>query len=59
MIVPLLQGGLGNQLFQIANSCAYAKRHGFEFGINYGLSFCPNQGYTAQKYRDTIYSKIP
>jgi hypothetical protein len=59
MIVPVLQGGIGNQLFQIANAYAYARRHGNSLAINYSLSFCPNQGYTAIKYKDTLYKKIP
>ncbi len=59
MIVPLLQGGLGNQMFQIANAYAYSLRHNFNFGINYGLSHCPNQGFTASRYRDTLYKNIP
>lgn len=59
MIVPILKGGLGNQMFQIANAFAFAKRNHFDWGINYILSFCPNQGSTAHKYRDNFYSKIP
>jgi len=59
MIVPILKGGLGNQMFQIANAYAYAKRHGFEWGINYSLSFCPNQGNTATKYRETLFKELP
>jgi len=58
MVVPILKGGLGNQMFQVANAFAFAKRHGLEFGLNYNLSFCPNQGNTAIKYKDTIYKKI-
>lgn len=59
MIVPILKGGLCNQMFQIATAYAFAKRNDFDFGINYELSFCPNQGSTAPKYKDTLYSKIP
>jgi len=59
MIVPELKGGLGNQMFQIANAFALAKRVGCDWGINYGLSYCPNQGFTAHKYKDNFYSKIP
>ena len=59
MVIPILKGGLGNQMFQIANAYAYAKRHGFEWGINYGLSFCPNQGSSAFKYRETLYKNLP
>jgi len=59
MIVPMLKGGLGNQMFQIANAYAFAKRHGLEWGINYGLSYCPNQGNTATKYRETLFKELP
>lgn len=59
MIVPILKGGLGNQMFQIANANAYAKRFGLDWGINYNLSYCPNQGSTATKYKNSLYSKIP
>jgi hypothetical protein len=58
MIVPLLQGGLGNQMFQIANAHAFAGRNDLEWGINYNLSFCPNQGYTAHKYRSNFFKNI-
>jgi hypothetical protein len=58
LIVPYLQGGLGNQLFQIANAYAYAKRYGYDFAINYNLSFCPNQGNVASNYRYTIYQNF-
>lgn len=59
MIVPYLQGGLGNQLFQIANAYALSKRYNCLFGINYTLSTCPNQGNTAEKYQNTLYQKLP
>jgi len=59
MIVPILKGGLGNQMFQIANAFAFAKRNSFNWGINYNFSFCPNQGNTAHKYKDNFYQKIP
>jgi len=59
MIVPILKGGLGNQLFQIANAYAFAKRHKFDFGINYNLSFSGGQGNLAYKYRNNLYAKIP
>lgn len=59
MIVPVLQGGLGNQMFQISNAFAYAKRFNLPFGINYNLSYCPNQGHKAEKYRNNFYKNIP
>lgn len=59
MVVPILQGGLCNQLFQIANAYAYAKRTGNQYGINYSWSTCSNQGSTAIKYKNTLYKNIP
>lgn len=59
MIVPILKGGLGNQLFQIATAYAFAKRNSLDFAINYDLSYCPNQGSTAHKYKDNLYRNIP
>ena len=59
MIIPILKGGLGNQLFQIANAYAFAKRHKFDFGINYNLSFSGGQGNLAHNYRNNLYAKIP
>ena len=59
MIIPILRGGLGNQMFQIANAYAFAKRNNFNFGINYSLSFPESQGNTAKKYRTNIYANIP
>jgi len=58
MIIPMLKGGVGNQLFQIACAYAYAKKHGTDFAINYSLSFCPNQGFSAPKYKDTLFKNI-
>lgn len=58
MVIPILRGGLGNQMFQIANAYVFAKRFGLEWGINYNLSYCPNQGSNATKYKNSLYSKI-
>lgn len=63
MIIPILNGGLGNQLFEISNAYAFAKRYGFHFGINYSLSFLGGygggQGNTAVKYKNNLYINIP
>jgi hypothetical protein len=58
MIVPLLAGGIGNQMFQISNAYAYSLKYNLNFAINYELSFCPNQGFNAKKYKNSIYKKI-
>lgn len=59
MIVSVLQGGLGNQMFQIACGYAYARKHKMDWAVNFRLSNCPNQGNQASVYRDNLYRKIP
>lgn len=59
MIVPVLQGGLGNQLFTIA--ATYSKSLDIpnsDFGINYNLPHYAMQGEPPVTYRDTFYKKI-
>lgn len=51
-------GGLGNQMFQIATVYAYAKRHGFEYGLNFDTCYTPNQGNESSKYKDTFFKDI-
>ena len=58
IVTPLLQGGLGNQLFQIATTYAYAKDHGIEFVLDDLSEECLNQGKSANAYRDTVYGKF-
>ena len=33
-LVPYLQGGLGNVLFQVCSSFGLARKHGYQFGLN-------------------------
>ena len=58
MISVFLQGGLGNQLFQIA--CGYA--HSLEvedsFGLQEGQHHLPLQGSRVETYKDTFYSNL-
>lgn len=58
MNIPLLKGGLCNQLFQIAATYAHSLKHNQEFGINYNLQFAASQGKHPKTYKDTIYKKI-
>lgn len=51
-------GGLGNQMFQIATVYAYAKRHGFEYGLNFDACHTPNQGNESSKYKDNFFKDI-
>lgn len=59
MIVPNLQGGLGNQLFQVANAYAYSLRNNAEFGINYYLNHTAHQGNSPLTYKDNFFKKLP
>jgi len=57
MIIPILQGGLGNQMFQISTAYSLAKDNGDDFAINYGI---PHIGLQKSQlyYKDNIFKKI-
>jgi hypothetical protein len=58
MIIPQLNGGLCNQMFQIAACFCYAKVTDNKFAINYNLPFSAHQGKHPQTYKDSIYKNI-
>jgi hypothetical protein len=58
MISCFLQGGLGNQMFQIATTVAHAIKNNTDYGINLNMCHTPNQGNVASVYSNTIFSKI-
>ena len=58
MISCSLQGGLGNQMFQIAATVALSLRNKSEYGINLNICYTPNQGHLANKYFDTIFKNV-
>lgn len=58
MIGALLQGGLGNQMFQIATTTALALRNNDEPCFNFDYCYTPLQGNPANKYKNTVFSKI-
>jgi hypothetical protein len=58
MITSHLQGGLGNQMFQIAASYALSKRLGVDYGFNFDLCDTPNQGHTSNNYKLNLFKKI-
>jgi hypothetical protein len=58
MIGALLQGGLGNQMFQIATTVALAKRNNDEACFNFDYCSTPLQGNPSNKYKDELFSKI-
>jgi len=58
MVSCRLQGGLGNQMFQIAAAHALALRNNDISGFDFNQCFTPQQGHTSNKYRDNIFKKI-
>lgn len=58
MISCSLQGGLGNQMFQIAALVALSLRNNDTYEINLNNCYTQNQGHLASKYSDTIFKNI-
>lgn len=58
MISCRLQGGLGNQMFQISAAYALALRNNDTAVFNFNQCYTPQQGYTSNKYRSNIFSKV-
>ena len=58
MITVKLQGGLGNQLFQISAAYALAIENNDELVLDPNNHFLPLQGRNVSHYRDTILRKI-
>jgi hypothetical protein len=58
MISCSLQGGLGNQMFQIAATVALSLRNNDIYEINLNICNTPNQGRNANQYFDTIFKKL-
>jgi hypothetical protein len=58
MISTRLQGGLGNQMFQISAAHALATRNNDIAVFNFNDCFTPLQGHTSNRYRHNILSKI-
>ena len=58
MISCVLQGGLGNQMFQIAATVGTSLKYGIPYGINLNNCYTPNQGFTANKYTNTFFKNV-
>jgi hypothetical protein len=58
MIGCRLQGGLGNQMFQIAAAHALALRNNDISGFDFETCFTPLQGNPSNKYKDNVLSKV-
>jgi hypothetical protein len=58
MVSSFLQGGLGNQMFQISAAVALALRNGDSAVFDFEKCYTPLQGNKSTKYRDSIFKKI-
>lgn len=56
-VTPVLQGGLGNTLFQIATAYAYSLEHGHKFEL-YDNLYIPCHHPPLDSYKDNIFSNI-
>lgn len=59
MISCNLQGGLGNQMFQISAAASLALSNNDTFSFNFNSCSTPNQGFTSSKYTGNIFKNIP
>ncbi len=58
MLSCYLQGGIGNQLFQISTTLSLAKDIGVECSFPFDQHFLPLQGTKADKYINNVFSKL-
>jgi len=58
VVIPHLQGGLGNQLFQIAHAYETAQRMGAQLMLDFSLPWFAGQGLPPATYADTFYRRI-
>lgn len=59
MIQSIYQGGLGNQLFQIATGYALARDNDDEYYMNVNLHLGKGQGHHIKEYSSSIFKNIP
>jgi hypothetical protein len=58
MITSYLQGGLGNQMFQIAAAYSLSLRMNVDCAFDFNQSFVSTQGHVANKYKDNLFKNI-
>tara|TARA_Y100000593_G_scaffold4019_1_gene7991 strand:- start:151108 stop:151881 length:774 start_codon:yes stop_codon:yes gene_type:complete len=58
MITSILQGGLGNQLFQISAAISLAKKHSDEAVFSMETHYLPQQGRKVNNYADNVLRNI-
>jgi len=56
MITVYLQGGLGNQMFQLAATYSHAKKNKDTAVFNLDNSHTPNQGQNSSKYKNKLFT---
>lgn len=59
MVTAKLQGGLGNQMFQIGAAASYAKKYDLPYGFYFKHCYTPLQGKTSNYYTHNIFANIP
>lgn len=58
MVTSFLQGGLGNQLFQVATAYNIAKKNSDYAEFNFNNSHTPLQGNNVSKYKNNIFKEF-
>lgn len=58
MITSYLQGGLGNQIFQIVAAYSHAVKNNDTSVFDLNISHTPHQGQNVSKYKNNIFSKF-
>jgi hypothetical protein len=58
MITSYLQGGLGNQMFQMAAAYSLSLKLNVECTFDFNSSFVSTQGHKANRYKDNLFKKI-
>tara|TARA_R110000824_G_scaffold72893_5_gene185741 strand:+ start:3307 stop:4083 length:777 start_codon:yes stop_codon:yes gene_type:complete len=58
IVTVKLQGGLGNQMFQIATTYAYAKEFNFIPKFDFTKCVTVHQGFSSIKYKDTLFKNL-
>ena len=58
IVTVRLQGGLGNQMFQIATTYAYAQKFNFIPKFDFTKCITVHQGFSSTKYKDTLFKNL-
>lgn len=58
MLTCKLQGGIGNQMFQIATTYSLAISNNDKAVFNFNDCYTPNQGFSASKYKNTLFKNV-